>query len=388
MTRSPFDPDIDWLMGKKGVKWGRPGRDVLSAWVADMDFQIAPGIRRAIEQALARGDLGYPDWPENPLAEPFARRMQERYGWSAAPGWVRSTTDLIQGLQAVLWLATRRGDPVVMQTPNYPPFLATVETMERTLIELPMQRTATGWDWDLERLEERVRITPPRVLVLVNPHNPTGHVLDGDQLAAIADFAVRHDLIVVSDEIHADLTYPPHVHTPLASLGDEIARRTVTLTSATKSHNIAGLRTAVAHLGPSELRAVWDRLPPDLLGAVNVVGVEATLAAWNDTTGWLESLLDHLDRQRARISRRLYEMTGVTWHPPMATYLAWLDCTRTALGHNPASTIRQRARVQLSEGSEFGPGGAHHVRLNFATSTHILDTILDRIAGCTASGSS
>jgi cystathionine beta-lyase len=192
------------------VKWHRPGRELIPAWVADMDYPFALEIRAATEATIDRGDLGYPDWPAHPLAEPFSRRMQARYNWSPNPDHVRGVTDLIQALQIVISLATRPGDGVVAHVPNYPPFLATITNMSRTLISAPLQPDGpSSWSWDHEQLEADLTRANAKVLLLVNPHKPTGRVFTESELRDIADLAERHDLIVVSDEIHAELTHHP-----------------------------------------------------------------------------------------------------------------------------------------------------------------------------------
>lgn len=374
------DLPLEWLRAKRSVKWHRPHPDLLPAWVADMDFPVAPAIRAAIADTVERGDLGYPDWPQHPLAGPFAERMLQRYGWSPDPGQVRGVTDLIQALQIVLILATRPGDGVVAHVPNYPPFLATIRAMDRTLIPATLvPEGASSWTWDEDGLEAELSGGRARVLLLVNPHNPTGRVFTAPELRSVADLAERHDLTVVSDEIHAELTHQPQRHIPFASLGTAAAARTVTVTSATKAFNIAGLRTAVAHVGPAELRAAWDTQPPDLYGAANVLGVEATLAAWQHGDGWLARLNDRLLANRDHLADRLRSMPAVDLRPPEAGYLAWLDCAVAALPEEPASWFRSWAGVELSAGADFGAQPGRYARLNFATTTAVLDEIVDRL---------
>lgn len=375
-----FDVPIDWLRSKKAVKWHRPGGEVVPAWVADMDYPVAPQIRAAILATLDRGDLGYPDWPIHPLAEPFSSRMRARYNWASNPEHIRGVTDLIQALQIVISLATQPGDGIVAHTPNYPPFLATIASMGRTLIPAPLRPEGpASWAWDHDQLAADLTRARAKLLLLVNPHNPTGRVFTRTELHRIAELSERHDLIVVSDEIHAELTHRPHQHIPFASLSPQTANRTVTVTSATKAFNIAGLRTAVAHIGPTQLRRAWDAQPPDLYGATNVLGVEATLAAWAHGHDWLTALSTHLLNQREHLAAHLTGIAAVTMRPPEAGYLAWLDCTRADLPEDPATWFRHHAGIELSPGPDFGPGNRHYARLNFATTTTLLTDITDRI---------
>ena len=378
-VRKPFEAKLEWLRAKQGVKWHRPGPEILPAWVADMDFPVAEPIRRAVEACLDRGDLGYPDWTAHPLAEPFSDRMKNRYGWQPNPEHVRGLTDLIQGLQIIIELATTPGQTVVAHTPNYPPFLAAIPRSGRELLAVPLIRDQGSWSWDHHRLDDELRTSNAKLLLLVNPHNPTGRVFTRPELEDLAELAHRHDLIVISDEIHAELTFEPHTHIPFASLSADTAARTVTITSATKAFNIAGLRTAVAHVGPKSLRDAWDRQPPDVFGAVNVLGVEATIAAWREGDEWLTGLRNHLSKQREHLTARLAELPGVTYQVPEATYLVWLDCQSANLPTSPASFFRENAGVELSDGSDFGAGSEFYARLNFATTTSALDAILDRM---------
>jgi cystathionine beta-lyase len=372
------DLDREWLRARGSVKWHRPGPDVLPAWVADMDFPVPPAVTDSLRTAVERRDLGYPDWPDgSPLRAAFARRMADRYGWTARAERVREQTDLIQCLQLVLHLATGPGDAVAIQTPNYPPFLATLATMGRVAVPVPMQDTDDGWRMDFAALDASVARSGCKVLVLVNPHNPTGRVLTRAELEETAAIARRHDLLVISDEIHAELVHAPHRHIPFASLSPDAARRTVTLTSATKSFNLAAIRCAVTHYGPDRLLARRDAQPPDLYGTVSPLGVIATEAAWRDGDAWQRDLLTVLDRNRRRVQQVLHtQLPRLRHHLPEATYLAWIDAGLLGLEQPPVDRVLKTGGVLLDGGSPFGPGADAYLRLNFATSHAVLEDIL------------
>jgi cystathionine beta-lyase len=377
--------DLSWLRRKEGIKWRRAGHEVLPAWMADMDFPVAEPIGEAIAGVVQRGDVGYPAWSNwmgsSPLAEPFARRMSELYGWEPRPEWVRNFSDLIQAVQVVLYLATAPGEAVAVHVPNYPPILKTIEMMGRRLIGSPLERAGDDWSFDPGRLEREVAKAGCRTLIFVNPHNPTGHVFTRDELQAVAEIAIRNDMLVVADEIFAELAYPPYRHIPLASLGPEIACRTVTLPSATKAFNLAGLRCAVAHVGANRLRKALDGCPPDLFGVLDVLGVEATRAAWDKGDAWLAALMGHLRANRDLIAATLTtEAPVIGYHPPQAMFLAWLDCRRLETSAEPAAFFEAKARVLLSAGEGYGPGGKGFARLNFATSATIVTEMLNRMA--------
>ena len=186
---------------------------------------------------------------------------------------------------------------------------------------------------------------------------------------------------MVSDEIHAELVHDPREHIPFASLSAQTAARTVTLTSATKAYNIAGVRTAVAHVGPQWLRERWDAKPPDLYGLPSTLGVEATIAAWRDCDDWLAGLRAHLRAQRDHLVARVEQLPGISMRTPDAGYLAWLDCRAAQLPSDPAAYFRTNAGLELAPGPDYDPAATGWVRLNFANSRDLLDEILDRMAG-------
>ncbi|MGX7727989.1 MalY/PatB family protein [Rhodococcus sp. 2H158] len=376
------DIEVGDLVRRTGVKWARAVRaGALPAWVADMDFPIAPEIRDALCESARSGELGYPDWlGGTPLRAEFARRMQSRYGWTIDPADVREQTDLIQALQLILHLHTERGDAVVIQTPNYPPFLATIAAMGRRTVEFPFADTQDGWRLDFDALRASLAATRPKVLVLVDPHNPTGRVHTRSELTRIAELAVEFDLLVISDEIHAELIYAPHRHIPFASISPDAAARTITITSAGKAFNIAGLRCAVAHYGSKQLLAVRDGEPPDLYGTVSTPAVLGTLAAWQRCQSWQDTLLRVLDRNRRRVDTVLREhLPEARHHLPEATYLSWVDVSAAPVD-DPIRRIRDLGRVLVDGGTPFGSAAAGFVRINFATSAAVLEHILDGIS--------
>jgi cystathionine beta-lyase len=293
-------------------------------------------------------------------------------------------SDLVQGTYAPILAFSDPGDGVILQTPNYPPFRDAIATTERKLIALPMRDTGSRYAFDLTELKSQVE-KDTRIFVLCNPQNPTGRVFGRDELMDIARFAIAHDLIVISDEIHSDLVYPGHQHIPFASLGADIAARTVTLNSATKSFNIPGLRCALIAFGTEELRARFHRrIPFKLTGQGNIIGVDATVAAWSECQPWLDAVMAHLLKARNRITDVLAaEAPEIHVHAPEATYLAWLDCRKIKLPASAFQFFLDHARIGFSAGETFDPNCAQFVRFNFATSMPILDQILDRVVSAT-----
>jgi len=271
-------------------------------------------------------------------------------------------------------------DGVVIQTPIYPPFLRGVRETGCRLVENRMRTTASRWEFDLDGLRKSVD-SGTGMMLLCNPHNPTGRVLERTELEAIAELAVERDLLVLSDEIHSDLVYPGREHIPIASLHSEIAARTVTLTSASKAFNIPGLRCAVAHFGSAELQKRFNTAAPRRSrGGIGILGLSATEAAWRFSDPWLDAARSYLEANRDflrdEIPRRFPQ---VGFHVPEASYLAWLDFGAYALEPTPARFFHDRGRTALSQGQLFGTGFEAFARLNFATSRAILTQVLDRM---------
>jgi len=368
------------LRFRPGVKWGSPGPGVLPASIADMDFPVAEPVLASLRRYIDMGDFGYPNWPNgaSPLRAAFAYRMKERYGWWPDPDHVREFTDVSHAVRMVLELSTKPGDGVAMHTPGFGPFTETIERLNLRLVPLPLIDTARGWEFDADDCARRMARSGCRVLILVNPHNPTGRVFTRAELLALGDAAERHDLVVISDDLHSDLTYSPHHHLPFASLDTALEARTVTLYAASKAFSLAGLRCAVGHIGIAALRAKLAEQPPG--PSVNVLGMRASLAAWTEAGSWLASVVDYLDVNRRLVAEVVTEqLPEVRHHMPEATYLAWLDCRGLGCGPDPAAYFRERARVELSPGTNYNPGGEGFVRLNFATATPVLRAILDRM---------
>ncbi len=371
--------DIDSLRQRRGEKWGLYPPDVLPAWVADMDFPVCEPIQRMLEQSVRVGDLGYPiEQTARDLPAIFAERAQRRFGMQVDAQRVEVLTDVVQGLYIGLATLSEPGDAAIVQTPVYPPFLHAVAECERRLVVNRLQAGGSGYTIDLDALRAGIdRRT--RLLLFCNPQNPTGRVFTRGELEALAEIVLEHDLIVLSDEIHADLVHPGARHIPLAALAAEVAARTITLTSASKAFNIAGLRCAVAAFGSAELQQRFNSIPRHLRGGLGILGLAATALAWTEGQPWLDEVLAHLDGNRRFVETFVRERLPQIGHvAPQATYLAWLDCR--AVATDPYRFFLEEARVALSDGKAFGPGGDGFARLNFATSRPILTQILARLA--------
>lgn len=371
-----------------GVKWRKHSPDVIPAFVADMDFDPPPAVLDTIAGHVERGDLGYGPFARE-LAPVFADWQRRRHGWSPDVDRVHAFTSVLHALETVLWYSTEPGDGVVVFSPIYYPFLDAVRDSGRRLVQFPLDRE--GWRIDPDRLRASID-DGVRMILWCNPHNPTGRVFDADEIAAVAEVVERHDLLVVSDEVWGDLTHEPDdpqgneaattTFRPLAVCDERFAGRLVTMGSASKAFNLAGLRTAVAHVDHAPLDDVFTTMPGHLHGSPSTLGISATITAWTECDEWLVAARRTLTDRRDQLTTRLAEVApAVRLDPPEATYLAWLDFADTPLADDPARRLLDDARVALSRGTTFGLGGDGFARLNFATSAEILDEMIDRIAG-------
>jgi cystathionine beta-lyase len=365
----------------RGEKWTTYPDDVLPLWVADMDFPIAEPIRRVLRFAVERSDLGYPIHPApTAIPELTAERMQREYGWRVAPERVEIVSDVVQGMYTAVYQFSKPGEGVIVQTPIYPPFLGSVLKQGRRLDENALALGPHGYEFDLAQLRETTDAAT-RILLLCNPHNPTGRAFRRDELAALAALAVDRDWIVVADEIHQDLVWGGRRHVPFASLSPEVERRTITLTAASKAFNIAGLRCGVAIFGSDELQRRFCALPRHIRGGIGMLGIEALDAAWRHGGPWLGEVREYLESNLGFLIDFVRdELPGVVLHPPEATYLAWLDCRALDLRPSAFAFFLEKAKVALSDGATFGAPGRGFARINFATSRAILSEALERMA--------
>ena len=317
--------DREWLRAKPGVKWSKHA-PALASWVADMDFAPAPVVLDAVRAVVDGRDLGYPAWPtykSSYLPDVFAARMAERAGWVIDPSDTIELNDVMHGVHLIVHLCLQPGDGIVLHMPAYHPFLDTIEQTGMRLVGVSAQESDTGWVWDHDELDRRLETETARILLLCNPQNPTGRVFTRTELERLAEIAERHDLLIVSDEIHSDLVHAPNLHVPMATIAPE---RTVTFTSASKSFNLAGLRWAIGHIGPQWLRDRIAALPGHILGAPNLTAVAATNAAWTAGDDWLSAVMSRLDQNRSLLDRLLAE------------HLPWSGGRRRRRRTSPGST--------------------------------------------------
>ncbi|TDQ01553.1 MalY/PatB family protein [Labedaea rhizosphaerae] len=372
-------PPLAELRTRQSAKWRTYPSDVLPLTVAEMDFPLAPPVAAALQQAVARSDTGYalasPD-----LGKALAGFAGRRWDWDLDPTSVTSVTDVGVGVVELLRVLTRPGDRVVISPPVYPPFFHWAPEAGTELLEVPLTE---DYRLDLPALD-RAFATQPGVYVLCHPHNPVGRVHSRGELTELVTLAKRHGVVVISDEIHAPLVLPGAEFTPLLTVPGA-ADVAISLMSASKAWNLAGLKCAAAITASPAMADVVARMAPDIRWRTGHFGVLASIAAFTDSEPWLEQLLSTLVARRALLGELLAEhLPSVRWQPPSATYLAWLDCSAIGPGDTVRDLFLVKGKVALEPGSRFGAPGDGCVRLNFGTSAELLEQAVTGMAAALA----
>jgi cystathionine beta-lyase len=361
---------LDQLRQRTSMKWRYYPEDVLPVWVAEMDVLLAPPVAKAITEAVERGDTGYP--AGTAYAEALQEFASKRWGWAPAVERTAIVPDVMLGVVEMFRLVSHRDAPVVVNCPVYPPFYLFVESLGRTVVEAPLDEAHRI---DFQALDQAfTRAGKGAVYLLCNPHNPTGTVHTEAELAEVAQLAHEHGVRVVADEIHAPITTAKFV--PYLSVADD----GLSLMSASKAWNLAGLKAALAIAGPAAAEDL-KRLPEEVSHGPSHVGILAHTAAFRDSGDWLDALLSGLDENRRLLVDLLArELPAVRYEPAQGTYLAWLDCRELGLGDDPGKVFLQQGRVALNSGIPFGTGGKGFVRMNLATSPEIITEAVRRMA--------
>ncbi len=381
--------DFDAIIERRGTgceKWDDLAAvfgtdDVLPFWVADMDFAAAPGILAAVRAKAAHPVYGYHVKEESFFAAAMDWERR-RHGWEVGRSWLVNTPGVVSSLGAAVLALTDPGDKIVIQPPVYPPFFSCVTRNGRQVVENPLRQRGGRWEMDLDDLESKLG-PDVKMLVLCSPHNPVGRVWTRDELLALGEICLRHDITVVADEIHCDLVFSGHRHVPFATLGPELAARTVTFFSPSKTFNIAGTYTSLAVVPDPGRRAKYGALLAGLgMTSGNLFGLAAAEAAFKTGEDWLDTLLpyleDNADLLAAFVGR---EMPGIKVAKPEGTYLAWLDFRGRFADHAALNEfLVGAAKVGLNDGLSFGHQGKGFARFNFACPRALMLEGLSRIA--------
>lgn len=362
--------DFDKMTDRRGtgsLKWDIP-KGELPMWVADMDFETAPPIREALAARVAHGVFGYsvvtPDW-----YEAYAGWWSRRHHLEVDKHWLVFCTGVVPAISSAVRKLTTVGENVLVQTPVYNIFFNSIRNNGRNILESPLVYDGTGYAIDFQDLEEKLADPQTTLMLLCNPHNPVGKIWDQETLARIGELCHRHHVLVLSDEIHCDLTDPGCEYVPFASVSGICRDNSITCLAPTKTFNLAGLQTAAVMVPDPHIRHKLERgLNTDEVAEPNAFAIQAAVAAFGQGEAWLEELRVYLKGNKDLVRETVEkEIPGVRVVPSQATYLLWLDCSAiTEDAGELAAFIRSDTGLYLTEGEEYGAPGRSFLRLNTA----------------------
>ena len=367
----------------RSEKWRGFPQDVLPLPVAEMDFPVAEPIKAILTEMVAHSDLGYlGSIPELGLG--FKKFAAERWNWTVDEKQVRAATDVGVAVVEILRVFTQPGDSILISSPVYHNFYTWINETKLTLVDVPFERTGdevkNPWLINWQAIE-KAYASGIKVHLLCSPHNPLGFIYTEQDLLKIVALAKKHNVLVISDEIHAPLTFPGETFIPILSLGADAETVSVTVMAASKGWNIAGLKCAIIISQNAEMNSKLANLAPAMHYRASLLGGFATAVAFADSGVWLDSAIAQLDHNRHLIKDLLAEkLPTVRYHLPQNSYLAWLDVESLNLGVDPSVTLIEKGRVAFNPGHAFGKQCDQYVRLNFATSPEIITEAIERIA--------
>ena len=362
----------------RSTKWRDFPADVLPLPVAEMDFEIAEPIRTLLLEMVSHSDLGYlGSIPE--VGTSFAKFAQMRWNWTVDPEQVHIVTDVGVGVVEVLRVLTQPGDKVLINSPVYHNFSTWIEETHVTKVDVPFGDVNSGYAIDFDGIENAYK-SGVKIHLLCSPHNPLGRVYSRAELLKLVALAKEYKVIIISDEIHAPLTFSETQFIPFLSVGQDAQDLGVTVTAASKAWNLAGLKCAFVVSQSETMNSKLAALPEATHYRASLLGAFATATAFAEGGDWLDGALRTLDENRHFLKTLLSEkLPTVTYEIPACSYLAWIDLASLNLGDNPAKTLLEKGRVAFNPGESFSPNAQQYIRLNFATGHDVLEEAVNRI---------
>ncbi|MCB2109559.1 MAG: pyridoxal phosphate-dependent aminotransferase [Defluviimonas sp.] len=380
-----FDEIID-RVGSHSAKWdkmeelyGVSPAEGLSMWVADMDFRPPQVVQNALEAMTAHGVYGY-FGDDRAYLDAITWWMRTRHGWEVDPAWIFTTHGLVNGTGLCVDAYTAPGEGVILMTPVYHAFARVIKAAGRRVVECPLADEGGRYVPDFAAWDAMMT-GDERMLILCSPHNPGGRVWTADELQGIADFVRRHDLVLVSDEIHHDLVFPGARHLPTAIAAPGIADRLVTMTATTKTFNIAGSHTGNVIIANDALRARFAARMGALGISPNSFGIHMATAAYSpEGADWVDALVSYLDGNRRLFDAGVAAIPGLASMPLEATYLAWVDFAGTGMEPQEfTARVEKGAKIAVNHGPSFGRGGESFLRFNLATPRARVQEAVERL---------
>ena len=374
-----FDTPIN-RRNTNSLKWDI-GENELPMWVADMDFTAAPEIRTAIEKRAVHGVFGYSVIPDE-WYRAYINWWRNRHNFTMEKDWLVFCTGVIPAISSTVRKLTTPAEKVLIQTPVYNVFFNSILNNGRQVLESSLKYSGGQYDIDFEDLEEKLSDPQTSLMILCNPHNPVGKIWDKSTLERIGELCWKYHVVVLSDEIHCDLTDPEMNYIPFASVSEKCRDNSITCIAPTKAFNLAGLQTAAVMIPNAALRhKVRRALNTDEVAEPNAFAVDAAIAAFTKGEAWLDELRKYIFGNKARVIEFLKEkIPQIQVVPSCATYLLWLDCSGVkGFTAETALYIRKKTGLYLSKGSQYGTGGKNFLRMNIACPRSVLEDGLSRL---------
>jgi cysteine-S-conjugate beta-lyase len=380
--------DFDTLIDRRNtnsVKWDLLNEefkrdDIIPMWVADMDFASPTEVSEALSKRIEHNVYGYVMRPPS-YNESIKYWLMNRHKWEIETDWIIDTPGVVPALSVAILALTNPGDKIIIQPPVYHPFYSVVEKNGRKTVINNLKMQNGIYKMDLEDLESKIDAAV-KMLILCSPHNPVGRVWTMDELKALGEICLKHNIIILCDEIHSDLVYPGNIHIPISALSQELSQITLTCMAPSKTFNIAGLSTSYVIIPNRDIFSKFKNMISGLgISSGNIFGVTALETAYLNGEKWLNELMEYLEvNAHYMVDYVNNNIRGITISMPEATYLGWLDCRGLEMNNEKIKEFMiHAAKVGLSEGSIFGEAGEGFMRINFGCPKSILIQGLDRI---------
>lgn len=377
--------DFDTIIDRRNtdsVKWDKAQeKDLLPMWIADMDFKTAEPIIKALEKRVQHGIFGYGEIPEA-YYEAEVKWWFKRHNSKINREWIEVTTGVIPALSAIVQAFTEPGDKVIIQSPVYNYFNTSIKNNKCEVVLNDLKYNREFYEIDFEDFEKKASDNKVKIFILCNPHNPVGRAWSKEELERLGDICLKHNVLVIVDEIHRDLVYKANKHIPFATINEKFLMNSITCTAPSKTFNIAGIKTANIIVANEENRKKVDRsLNINEAIEPNVFGIEALIAAYNHGEEWLDQLMEYLEGNLnyliSFINNRLPKVKVVI---PQATYLIWLDCKSYNMSSGELSEkIYEQGKLRINSGKNYGEAGEGFIRINIACPRTVLTDGLERL---------
>lgn len=371
---------------KDSLKWNTVKRisdkqDVIPMWIADMDFETVPEVKKAIIERATQGIYGYSEMKDE-YFESLSGWTKKRYNWEIKKEWLCFSPGVVTGINLTIRALTHPGDKVLIQTPVYSPFFGAVTRSGCELVTSSLKLVDGKYKMDFDDLEKKLKDKRTKIMVLCNPHNPVGRAWTRDELIKLGEICLKNNVIVISDEIHSDLVYKGHKYTPFASISKEFEQNSIICTAPSKTFNLAGLQSSNIIIPNENFRREYKVALENIeVSRLNVFGMVACETAYKYGESWLEELLDYLEVNKELVKKRIEsKIPKLKLIEPEATYLLWIDCSGLGLNDEELKKFMiEKAGILLNDGISFGEEGKGFQRMNIACSKNILEEALNRL---------